>query len=71
MVFTRDFLPVDFLAIDSSPGVNDICQDERNEEADISHGAQCKLTAAAVGYRQAALQVCIGRIVCRIVPSSA
>ena len=57
MVTGSDFLPVDFLAVDGPPRIDDISQNDRNDKTDIRHSAQRELAAATIGDGQAALQI--------------
>ena len=56
--------------VDAPPAVGSISDDDRDEERHPRHDTERHLTAACVGYRQTALQVDIGRIEGRVVPTS-
>ena len=51
-VVVPDFFLIEFLGIDSAPGIDDIGQYERYEQGYIEHRAQRELTRAGVSHRQ-------------------
>lgn len=51
------------------PAIGDVGQDDGDEEGDVEHRLEREQTAATVGNRQRALQVSVGGIVGRRVPS--
>ena len=59
----------DALAVDGTPGEDDVGEHERDEEGDYRHGAERELAAATVGESERTLKVDIGWIVGGIVPA--
>lgn len=43
MVILRNFLAVDCLSVNGPPGIDNVCQDKRNKEADVEHGLEREL----------------------------
>lgn len=43
MVILRNFLAVDSLSVNGPPGIDNVCQDKRNKEADVEHGLEREL----------------------------
>ena len=57
------------LAVNGTPGINDICQHERNQNRHVCHRSQSELTGATVCQSQRTLQVGRRRIIgCVIIP---
>ena len=69
MVVLCNFLSVYSFLVDSTPRIDDVCQDERNKEADIKHGLERELARRTVPDRQRTLEVGRRRIVSGIVPT--
>ena len=59
----------DALAVDGTPGEDDVGEHERDEEGDYRHGAERELAAATVGESERTLKVDVGWIVGGIVPT--
>ena len=59
----------DALAVDGTPGEDDVGEDERDEEGNYRHGAERELAAAAVGEGERTLKVDVRRIVGGVVPA--
>ena len=59
----------DALAVDGTPGEDDVGEHERDEEGGYRHGAERELAAAAVGEGERTLKVDVRRIVGGIVPA--
>ena len=59
----------DALAVDGTPGEDDVGEHERDEEGNYRHGAERELAAAAVGEGERTLKVDVRRIVGGIVPA--
>ena len=57
------------LAVDGTPGEDDVGEYERDEEGDYRHGAERELAAATVGEGERTLKVDVGWIVGGIVPA--
>ena len=59
----------DALAVDGTPGEDDVGEHERDEEGGYRHGAERELAAATVGEGERTLKVDVRRIVGGIVPA--
>ena len=64
-----DFLFVQFLAVYLAPCDDNVGKDDGDEEANVGHRGEGKLTGAGVGDGQGGLEVSGGGIVGCVVPS--
>ena len=69
MVVVTQFLAGNLLALQGTPGVDDVGEHEGDENRDVSHHLEREGTRRAVGYGERALQVGERRIVGRVVPA--
>ena len=70
-MISLDFVFCQFLAVDGTPGVDDVGQHEGHEQRDIEHSCQCELTAAGVRKRQRRLEIGGRGILGGVVPGTA
>ena len=61
------FVCIDLMADDKTPGIEDVGQNKRYQDGNISHHLERKTAGATVGQRQRTLQVGHGRIISRMV----
>ena len=63
------FLCIDLTIVDAAPGVEDVGDDKRNQDRNVSHGFQRKLAGTTVGKGERALYIRVRRIISCIVIS--
>ncbi len=55
MFIGLDVVEVDFLFINRTPRIDDVCQDEWYEETNVGHCAECELTTTTIDNCETAL----------------
>lgn len=67
----RYLVVIEFLLVDTSPSINDICKDKWYEQRYYRHCMQRELATATVGDGERTLKISYRWIVSRIVPACA
>ena len=65
-----EFLLVELLSVDGSPGIDDIGQHEGHEQRYVEHGAQRELTRTGIGEGERRLEIGRRGVVGCIVPGT-